>query len=96
LGFEPSFLHISEATISARVAFSPVESTEYAVGGSITAGNTILSASVTAGYANKYSFETQASSEIRTKIISVPAPIPLKERLKNLPKQKSTSQKGRV
>ncbi len=88
LGFEPSFLHISEATITARVAFTQVESSEYHVNGSITASYGILSASVTAGYANKYSFETQGSSEIKTKIVTVPAPLPLSERLKSLSKRK--------
>lgn len=87
LGFEPSFLHITEATITARVAFSQVESTEYHVDGSITASYGLLSATISAGYSNRYSFETQGSSEIRTRIVPVPAPLPLTERLRNLKKK---------
>jgi len=74
LGFAPLFLHVTEATITARVALSSSETTEYGVGA--TAGVTygIFSASLNAHYSNKYTFSAEASSEIRTKIVSVPAP----------------------
>src|SRR5690242_479919 len=38
LGFVPSFYHFQQATITARVAFSMVESQEFSVGSSISAG----------------------------------------------------------
>lgn len=80
LGFEPLFLHITEATITARVALSSTETTEYGVGGTVGVSYGILSASVNAHYSNKYTFESQASSEIRAKVVSVPVPAVLSER----------------
>lgn len=82
LGLAPSFLHISEATISARVAFSTTESHEWSVGATVGAEIKVVTATVNAGYAGKYSFEAQGSSEITTRIISVPAPSQLSERLR--------------
>lgn len=89
LGLEPSFLHITEATISARVAFTVTESHEWSVGA--TAGLTVqvFTASVNAGYAGKYSFEAQGSSEIKTRIVSVPAPSELSERIRGQAAKKS-------
>lgn len=80
LGFEPLFLHITEATITARVAFSSTETTEYGVGGSVGVTYGVLTASVNAHYSNKYTFESQGSSEIRAKVVSVPVPAVLSER----------------
>jgi len=80
LGFEPLFLHITEATITARVALSSTETTEYGVGGTVGATYGIMSASVNAHYSNKYTFSSEASSEIRTKVVSVPMPTVLSER----------------
>lgn len=91
LGFQPSFLHISEATITARLAFTQTESTEKSQGASATISYGILSATVDAKYSAKYSFETTGSSEIRTKIISVPAPLALSEKLQSSAKKKKQS-----
>lgn len=82
LGFEPSFLHITEATITARVAFSMAESQEFSVGAHIGVGIGVFSASINASYTNKYSFESQGASEIKTRIVNVPTPPALAERLR--------------
>ena len=89
LGFAPSFLHISEATVKVRVAFSQTESTSHEVGGSVTATYGIFSATVNASYSAKYSFETQGSSEITTRIVSVPPPLVLSERLQGVIKNRN-------
>lgn len=82
LGFTPSFYHFQQATITARVAFSVVESREFSVGASASAGYPgIFSASVNASYTNKYSFHAEGSSEIRTTIVSLPPPPRLGELL---------------
>jgi hypothetical protein len=88
LGFEPTFFHIAEATITARVAFTQTEATEFRAGAAVGVTYGLLSASLSAGYSNKYSFESSAASEIRARVVSVPAPRPLSERLKTLSKNK--------
>jgi hypothetical protein len=81
LGLIPSFMHFSEATISAKLVFSCSESEETSLnaqaGGSVGA----FSASVNAGYSNKYSFSAEGASELNARIISVPPPDILLERL---------------
>jgi hypothetical protein len=80
LGFLPSFYHFSEATITARVAFSAVSSEEWGVGGEIGGGyKGIFFVSVDASYSNKYSFTAEGSSEVRTTIVSLPPPGPLND-----------------
>ncbi len=80
LGFTPSFYHFSEATITAKVAFSAMNSEEFGVGGEIGGGYPgIFFVSVNASYSNKYSFTADGSSELRTTIVSLPPPGPLSE-----------------
>ncbi|MFN8466283.1 MAG: hypothetical protein U0X20_12070 [Caldilineaceae bacterium] len=80
LGFVPSFYHFSEATITAKVAFSAMNSEEWGAGAEISGGYPeIFSVSVNASYSNKYSFTADGSSEIRTTIVSLPPPGPLSE-----------------
>lgn len=77
LGFTPTFYHFTETTIKARVAFSSTQSTEYSVGGSFGGQFYVFTASVNASYSNKYSFTAEGSSEISTRIVSLPPPAPL-------------------
>jgi hypothetical protein len=81
LGLMPSFMHISEATISAKMAFSMAESEE--AFGKASAGGSygMFSASVNAGYASKYSFSVEGSSEFFMRIVSVPPPDALTDML---------------
>jgi hypothetical protein len=85
LGFAPTFYHFTETTITARVAFSSTQSTEISVGGSIGVGFSVFSASVNASYSNKYSFTAEGSSEIRTRIVSLPPPTPLAQLIQARP-----------
>lgn len=80
LGFQPLFLHLSEATLTARVALSSTETTEWGVGGSVGVTYGIVAASVNAHYSNKYTFESAASSEIKAKVVSVPMPAALADK----------------
>lgn len=87
LGFEPSFLHITEATISARVAFTCAEGNEWTVGGNIGVSIGVFSASINASYTNKYSFESEGASEVKARIVSIPAPAGLSERMRQAAKK---------
>ena len=77
LGFTPTFYHFTETNIKARVAFSSSQSVEYSVGGSFGGQFYVFTASVNASYSNKYSFTAEGSSEISTRIVSLPPPAPL-------------------
>ncbi len=96
LGFLPSFYHFSEATITAKVAFTSVESHALSfgveVGGGFAVPPVMLFASVNASYSGKYSFRAEGSSEVTTKIVSLPPPAPLNDLLSNFgEKQRSGS-----
>lgn len=85
LGLTPTFYHFTEATISAKVAFSLVESESFTFGAKVGAGAVtpygMFYASVNASYTNKYSFQVEGSSEVITKIVSLPPPGPLADLL---------------
>lgn len=74
LGFTPTFYHITEATIEARVAFTQSNSEAFSVGASIGVNVGFFAASVNASYSNRYSFEATGSSSIRARFVSVPPP----------------------
>ncbi len=79
LGMIPSFYHFTEATIEARVAFSMSQSQEISVSAGVDVTYMVVTASVSASYTNRYSFEASGSSVISTKLVSVPPPAPLSE-----------------
>lgn len=85
LGFTPTFYHFTETTIRARVAFSSAESQEFSVGASVGAGFGVFTASVNASYSNKYSFTAEGSSEISTRLVSLPAPAALAQLIQQAP-----------
>ncbi|WP_144394099.1 hypothetical protein [Pleionea sediminis] len=93
LGFTPTFYHFSEAKMLAKVAFSMSKSREVSVGVSASGGVPgIFTASVNASYSNKYSFKAEGSSEIATKVVSVPAPGYLADLIEDLRQSKREEQ----
>lgn len=74
LGFSPTFYHVTEATIEAKVAFSFSQSSAFSVGAQAGVNVGFFAASVNASYSQKYSFEATASSVINAKFVSVPPP----------------------
>jgi len=90
LGFTPTFYHFTETTIKARVAFSSSQSVEYSVGGSFGGQFYVFTASVNASYSNKYSFTAEGSSEISTRIVSLPPPAPFTQLINaNIPRREN-------
>jgi hypothetical protein len=87
LGFAPTFYHITDATIDARVAFTQSQSESFSIGGSIGVNVGYFAASVNASYTNRYSFEGSASSAIRARFISVPPPSVFNEILRSTIRQ---------
>lgn len=82
LGFTPSFYHLTEATIEAKVAFSIGQSSSLSVGASAGVNVGFFAASVNASYSQKYSFEASASSAISAKFVSIPPPTVFQELLR--------------
>lgn len=85
LGFAPTFYAFTEATVEAKLAFSIQESSEKTIGGSLTVGYAnIVAASVNASYTRKFSFQAEGSSSIAARLVSLPPPARLMERLNEL------------
>jgi hypothetical protein len=78
LGFAPVFYHFTEATIDIRVSLSTSTSTETSLSTSATVGGAVyfvmFAATVSASFATKYSFKSEASSSIVARISSIPPP----------------------
>ncbi len=78
LGFAPVFYHFTEATIDIRVSLSTSTSTETKFATSATVGGAVyfvmFAATVSASFASKYSFKSEASSSIVARIASIPPP----------------------
>lgn len=89
LGFTPSFYHFVDSVIEVRISISLTRSTE--IGSSREVSDTFerekdettqaRTATVSASYANKYQYTSEGSSLVRTKIVPVPAPALLNERI---------------
>ncbi len=88
LGFTPTFYHITEATVEARLAFSSSQSQETSASASLRVGSafSMVAAQVNASYTNKYSFNAEGSSRISTRFVSIPPPTELKEILASIRK----------
>lgn len=85
LGFTPTFYQFVETHIEFKMAISMKTSTETTVGAEVGASYFgFVSASVNASYSQKYQYEASGSSEMRTKLVTVPSPAIFEQRLKAL------------
>ncbi|WP_300664400.1 hypothetical protein [Fluviicola sp.] len=88
LGFTPTFYQFVETYIELRLAISMSTQQEINVGSSVKAAAWspfgVVAASVNASYSQKYQYEASGSSEMRTKLVSVPAPAMFETRLREL------------
>ena len=80
LGFTPSFYQFVETLIEVKVSIS-TSNTHTSGGGSEVTTN---ASSVSANYASKYQYSAEGSSLVRTKLVPVPAPAILNERMRSL------------
>lgn len=89
LGFAPSFYHITEASVEARLAFTSTQSQAATASASVRVGGmfSMVAAQVNASYTNKYSFHAEGSSKISTRFVSIPPPPELRELLAAMRKQ---------
>lgn len=88
LGFTPTFYQFVETNIELKIAISMKNeqetSAESSVGGVAWTPFGVIAASVNASYSQKYQYEASGSSEMRTKLVTVPAPAMFESRLKEL------------
>lgn len=96
LGFTPTFYQFVESNISMKMAMKFHQSKELkgsvAIKGSVKANPFVsLSASVNASYSQKYQYDVSGSSEMRTKLVSLPAPAVFESRLKALMDENNTN-----
>lgn len=88
LGFTPTFYQFVESYISIKMDMRFQEDRDLSVAaevkGRYSTGFTSVSASVNASYSQKYQFEASGSSELRTKLVTVPVPIVFESRLQAL------------
>lgn len=85
LGFTPTFYQFVETHIEFKMAISMKTSTETSYGAEVGASYFgFVSASVNASYSQKYQYEASGSSEMRTKLVTVPSPAIFEQRLKAL------------
>jgi len=72
-GFQPTFYQFTDTIIEVKMAITMTKSTEASVSSEVSVKLwSILSASVNASYASKYSYKVEGSSLLRTKITPVP------------------------
>jgi hypothetical protein len=76
LGFTPTFYQFVESYISIKMDMRFQEERELNISAEVKArystGFTNIAASVNASYSQKYQFEASGSSELRTKLVTVP------------------------
>lgn len=84
LGFSPTFYHFTETIIELKMSMSMSQSTEFGIAASASGGMAFWSASVSASFSQKFQFSSEGSSLMRTKLVTVPAPSVLEQRLNDL------------
>lgn len=88
LGFTPTFYQFVETYIELKLAISMKKEEEVkaesSIGGVAWSPIGVMAASVNASYSQKYQYEANGSSEMRTKLVTVPAPAMFESRLKQL------------
>lgn len=84
LGFTPTFYQFVETHIEFKMAISMKTSNEFSIGAKAKVSLLFFSASVNASYAQKYQYDSSGSSEMRTKLVTVPSPAMFEQRLKQL------------
>lgn len=99
-GFTPTFYQFVDTIIEVKIAIKYTQEGTYntntAIGnqstarriglgfGRLKAGKTVQTAQVNASYSQKYSYSAEGSSLLRTKLVPIPAPAALEQRIQRL------------
>jgi len=99
LGFTPTFYQYVDTVFELKMSMSMSQSREVSAGTSAEASGRVgflgnyaaFSASVNASYSQKFQYSAEGSSSMRTKLVSIPAPTILEERIKTLLAQENAN-----
>ncbi|MEM6686360.1 MAG: hypothetical protein AAF617_11310 [Bacteroidota bacterium] len=98
LGFTPTFYQFVDTVFECKMSVSMMESREFgasvSVSGGFNVGFAAMSASVSASYSQKYQYSAEASSLVRTKLVTVPNPPAFEQRLQVLIENELESRRG--
>jgi len=106
LGFTPNFYQFVDTIIEVKISLSMSLEREYKrktkkVNATISSGHAFFYAkakasvsSVSASYSSKYQYSAEGSSLLRTKLVPVPAPAILEERIRRILDDKFTEQEA--
>jgi hypothetical protein len=96
LGFSPTFYQFVDTIIEVKIAIKITRSSEYATTTRTNTeakrwgwqlfkgGNTVQTTQVDASYSSRYSYTAEGSSLLRTKLIPIPPPAILEERIRGM------------
>lgn len=87
LGFTPTFYAFTDATVEIKLTFSMSIEQEIGVEASVGGDWKFVSASFSASYSRKFSFEASGTSSIAARLVSLPPPTPFLELLNQLQTQ---------
>ncbi len=83
LGFTPTFYQFIDTIIDVKISITMTHSTDLTVKGKETAKKAIpVAATVSASYSSKYGYSVEGASFLRTKLVPVPPPAVLEERIR--------------
>jgi hypothetical protein len=103
LGFTPTFYQFVDTVIELKLSISMKTETsverksstrQVSAGGfafPFVAGGSVRATSVSASFASKYQYSAEGSSMMRTKLVTVPAPALLEERIRQMIADKSAA-----
>lgn len=103
LGFTPTFYQFVDTVIELKLSISMSTETErehkrksttVAAGGfafPFVAGGAVKASSVSASFSSKYQYAAEGSSVMRTKLVPIPAPAVLEERIRQLIESKAAT-----
>ena len=98
LGFSPTFYQFVDTIIEVKIAIKMTRDTEFKTTSTTkteskrfkfnffkgSAGNTVQTTQVDASYSSKYGYSAEGSSLLRTKLVPIPPPAILEERIKGM------------
>ncbi len=84
LGFNPTFYQFVDTLIEVKMAVTMTRSTSHSVSSSQRWSYHCYAASVNASYSSKFSYSVEGSSVLRTKIVPVPPPGILEDRIRDM------------
>lgn len=92
LGFTPTFYQFVDTLIEVKISISMKRTAEFSSSAGASVSYRSYSASVNASYSNKYSYSVEGSSLLRTKLVPVPPPSILEERIRAMIEEEANIQ----